>query len=102
MGKFGSAVEKRLLRNMVKASQDFHLIEANARIMVCMSGGKDSYAMLHLMQIIQRRSQPVATFHLIVKDFPYGNLAVLRYCIVSIIVIGGFSLDSVNNTLLLR
>lgn len=56
MKKLNSLVEKKLLKNVVKASQDFHLIEPNDRIMVCMSGGKDSYAMLHLLQIIQKKS----------------------------------------------
>jgi len=54
--KVNSLAEKRLLKNVVKASQDFKLIEENDRIMVCMSGGKDSYAMLHLLQIIQKKS----------------------------------------------
>lgn len=56
MKKRNSLVEKKLLKNVVKASQDFHLIEPKDRIMVCMSGGKDSYAMLHLLQIIQKKS----------------------------------------------
>lgn len=56
MKKLNNLVEKRLLKNVVKASQDFHLIEPNDRIMVCMSGGKDSYAMLHLLQIVKRKS----------------------------------------------
>ncbi len=56
MRKANTLVEKRLLKNVVKASQDFKLLEANDRIMVCMSGGKDSYAMLHLLQIIQKKS----------------------------------------------
>ncbi len=51
-----SAVERKLLKSVARASEDFQLIEPNDKIMVCMSGGKDSYAMLHLLQIIQRKS----------------------------------------------
>ena len=48
-------VEKRLLGMVSRASIDFGLIEPDDRILVGMSGGKDSYAMLHLMRLVQRR-----------------------------------------------
>lgn len=48
-------LEHRLLRRVAQASQEFGLVEPGDRIMACMSGGKDSYVMVHLLQQIQRR-----------------------------------------------
>ena len=50
-----SRLEKRLLKMMVRASRDFRLIEPGDRIMACLSGGKDSYVMLHLLRAMQRK-----------------------------------------------
>lgn len=49
-------LEHKLRRQMAKASGDFGLLEAGDRVMVCLSGGKDSYAMLSLLQLIQRKA----------------------------------------------
>ena len=51
-----SQIEQRLLKKTAKACIDFNLIEPNDRIMVCVSGGKDSFAMLHLLRKIQRKA----------------------------------------------
>ncbi len=51
-----SKLEHKLRRQMAKASGDFGLVEAQDRIMVCLSGGKDSFAMLSLLQLIQKKA----------------------------------------------
>ena len=51
-------LRKRLRRQAGKAIADFNMIEAGDRIMVCISGGKDSHAMLELL-ISLRSSAPI-------------------------------------------
>ena len=49
-------LEKRLCRQMGQAIADYNMIEEGDRVMVCMSGGKDSYAMLDILQKMQQRA----------------------------------------------
>lgn len=51
-----SSVEKKLLHYTGKAIADFNMIQRGDRVMVCLSGGKDSFTMLTLLEHLRRRS----------------------------------------------
>ena len=51
-------LQKRLRRNVGNAIVDYNMIEEGDRLMVCLSGGKDSYGMLDILLNL-RHSAPV-------------------------------------------
>lgn len=53
----------RLKKSVWKANEDFNLIQNGDKIMVCLSGGKDSYTMLDMILHIQ--SSPLINFEII-------------------------------------
>jgi len=51
-----SFVEKKLLHYTGKAIADFNMIQRGDRVMVCLSGGKDSFSLLTILHTLRKRS----------------------------------------------
>ena len=64
-------LEKRILRATAQAIQDFGLVEHGDRIMVAVSGGKDSYTLLHVLMRLRERA-PI-DFDLVAVNLDQGQ-----------------------------
>ncbi len=62
-----SRVQEKLRRTMLRTVAQYHLIEAGDRILIAVSGGKDSYTLLDLLTAAKRRAPvdfELVAFHL--------------------------------------
>ncbi|MFT6147168.1 MAG: tRNA 2-thiocytidine biosynthesis protein TtcA [Myxococcota bacterium] len=48
-------LQRRLMKLIARASKDHDMLEPGDRVMVCLSGGKDSYTMMQLLGNLQKR-----------------------------------------------
>src|ERR1700741_1430467 len=53
---YRSDLEARLARNTTRAVVDYQMIEDGDRIMVGLSGGKDSWALIQILDVLQQRA----------------------------------------------
>lgn len=64
-------LEKKLIHYMNKANSYYQLIKRGDRVMACLSGGKDSYTMVHLLNKLRIRSN--GAFELFVFSLDQGQ-----------------------------
>src|SRR5215211_5445659 len=53
---YKSALETRLAKKVTKAITEFNLIEDGDRVMVGLSGGKDSWALINILDVLRKRA----------------------------------------------
>jgi tRNA 2-thiocytidine biosynthesis protein TtcA len=64
-------VEKKLSRALARAVVDFEMLADGDRVMVAVSGGKDSYTLLHLLRALAKKA-PI-DFELVVVNIDQGH-----------------------------
>lgn len=64
-------LERRLARDVARAIGEFAMIDAGDRVMVAVSGGKDSYTMLHLLR--RHRASAAKKFEIVAVNIDQGH-----------------------------
>src|SRR6187551_721715 len=67
---YASPLETRLAKKVTRAITEYGLIEDGDRVMVGLSGGKDSWALIQILDVLQRRA-PI-TFSLVAVNINSG------------------------------
>ena len=65
---------KEIWRQFVKAVKDYELIKENDNIMVCMSGGKDSFLLAKCIEELQKHGKYKFDVHYVVMDPGYNKI----------------------------
>jgi tRNA 2-thiocytidine biosynthesis protein TtcA len=70
---YASPLESRIAKKATRAIVDFGLIEDGDRIMVGLSGGKDSWTLLQILEVLRRRAPIRFSFVAVNVDHGYEN-----------------------------
>ena len=70
---YASPLETRLAKKVTKAITEHNLIEDGDRVMVGLSGGKDSWALIHILDVLRRRAPITFTLIGVTVDSGYDG-----------------------------
>lgn len=76
-------LERRIVRRMGRAIADFGLIREGDRVLVGLSGGKDSWTLLHALEVLRRRAPVAFEVHAVTihPGFPgFRTAPIEAYC----------------------
>src|SRR4029078_2743903 len=68
---YASTLETRIAKKVTKAITEYGLIEGGERLMVGLSGGKDSWALLNILDVLRRRAPIQFTLVAVCVDSGY-------------------------------
>ena len=87
-------LQKRLRREVGNAIVDYNMIEQGDRVMLCLSGGKDSYTMLDILCSL-RRSAPI-DFELVAVNLDQGHPGYPKHVLPDYLRQHGVALDVID------
>jgi tRNA 2-thiocytidine biosynthesis protein TtcA len=87
-------LQKRLRREVGSAIVDYNMIEHGDRVMVCLSGGKDSYTMLDILSSL-RRSAPI-DFELVAVNLDQGHPGYPKHVLPDYLCKHGVAFDVID------
>ncbi|CAN5802328.1 hypothetical protein BH18ACI5_BH18ACI5_26920 [soil metagenome] len=70
---YATPLEARIAKKVTKAIVEYNLIEDGDRVMVGLSGGKDSWALIQILDVLRRRAPIDFTFIAVTVDSGYNG-----------------------------
>ena len=80
---YGSTIEARLARKVTRAITEYDLIGDGDRVMVGLSGGKDSWALMQILDVLRKRAPIGFSLVAVTVDSGYADFrhdAISRAC----------------------